>query len=786
MTDALPCRPTAHERALATRARASGAPVRARARLAARLAAWFATLASVVVASVAFAPAALADDDFLPPEQAYRYTVRADGSQLTITYAIEKGYYLYKKRMGAATDTPGVTLGAPVLPTGLPHSDEFFGEQEIYRQAVTFTVPYTVQGAAPATLNLKLKLQGCADAGLCYPPQTWPTQVRLPAQKAAVSAAATGAGAGNDLFAQRGSADDEFLPVEQAYRLSAVPAGADAIRVTFDIADGYYLYRHRMGVKSDDTRLQLGTPTLPAGLPHEDEFFGKQEIYRGQAEMVVPYTRTADSAGPHQIKVQYQGCADAGLCYPPTTTMVTVSLPGGGAVAAAGVAGTTTGGGAAQAAASASAGAGAPSLLVMLGFALLGGMLLNLMPCVLPVLSIKAVSLAAAQGADPAGVRAKGYAYTGGVLASMLLLAGALLALRAAGEQIGWGFQLQSPGFVLALTYLLLLVGLNLSGVFEVGGSLAGAGDRLTQGDGTRASFFTGVLTTLVATPCTAPFMATAVGVALTQSTGTALAVFAALGLGLALPYLVLSLAPAARRFLPKPGAWMNRFKQALAFPMYASAGWLLWVLAQQASPPMLGAAIAGLVLIALAAWCYELVKTSQGGWKFASIGTAVAALALALAIPFGLGGDATARTAATAAGGAGTDSTAGAESDDGWQAFATSRVEQLVAQGQPVFVVFTADWCVTCKVNERVAIETDEMRRLFDAKGVALVKADWTNQDATIAAELARHGRAGVPLYLYYAPGASAPQVLPQILTPGSVRELVQALPDRAGGRTV
>jgi thiol:disulfide interchange protein DsbD len=772
MTDALPRRSTPRDPATADRVRAAGAPVRARA----RLAAWLATLASVVAAAVAFAPAAFADDDFLPPEQAYRYTVRADGSQLTITYAIEKGYYLYKKRMGAATDTPGVTLGAPVLPTGLPHSDEFFGEQEIYRKAVTFTVPYTVQGAAPATLNLKLKLQGCADAGLCYPPQTWPTQVKLPAQQAA------GAGVGKDLFAQRGSSDDEFLPVEQAYRLSAVPAGADAIRVTFDIADGYYLYRHRMGVKSDDTRLQLGAPALPAGLPHEDEFFGKQEIYRGQAEMIVPYTRTADAAGPHQIKVQYQGCADAGLCYPPTTTMVTVSLPGGGAAA---VAGTSGDGGAAQAVANASAGAGAPSLLVMLAFALLGGILLNLMPCVLPVLSIKAVSLAAAQGADPAGVRAKGYAYTGGVLASMLLLAGALLALRAAGEQIGWGFQLQSPGFVLALTYLLLLVGLNLSGVFEVGGSLAGAGDRLTQGDGARASFFTGVLTTLVATPCTAPFMATAVGVALTQSTGTALAVFAALGLGLALPYLVLSLAPAARRFLPKPGAWMNRFKQALAFPMYASAGWLLWVLAQQASPPMLGAAIAGLVLIALAAWCYELVKTSQGGWKLASVGTAVAALALALAIPFGLGDDAAARTAATAAGD-GTGSVDAAESDDGWQAFATARVEQLVAQGQPVFVVFTADWCVTCKVNERVAIETDEMRRLFDAKGVALVKADWTNQDATIAAELARHGRAGVPLYLYYAPGASAPQVLPQILTPGSVRDLVQALPDRPSGRTV
>jgi thiol:disulfide interchange protein DsbD len=752
----LPCRPIPHVRG-----------------------AWFAAFAAVFALVLQFAAAPTrAEDDFLPPEQAYRYTVSADGSQLTVTYAIQKGYYLYKKRMGAATDAPGVTLGTPVLPQGLPHSDEFFGEQEIYRQSVTFTVPYTVQGAAPAVLDLKLKLQGCADAGLCYPPQSWPTRVALPAQPAAaaVGAGAAGGGAGK-LFAQRDGADDEFLPVEQAYRISATPAGADAVRVTFDIADGYYLYRHRMGVKSDDTRLQLGEPSLPAGLPHEDEFFGKQEIYRGQATMLVPYTRTADAAGPHQIKVLYQGCADAGLCYPPTTTMVTVSLPGGGA---GGAAATTGAGGAGSSPGDAVAASGAPSLLVMLGFALLGGLLLNLMPCVLPVLSIKAVSLAAAQGADAAGVRAKGYAYTAGVLASMLLLAGALLALRAAGEQIGWGFQLQSPGFVLALTYLLLLVGLNLSGVFEFGSSLAGAGDRLAQGDGARASFFTGVLTTLVATPCTAPFMATAVGVALTQSAATALAVFAALGLGLALPYLVLALAPAARRFLPKPGAWMNRFKQALAFPMYASAGWLLWVLAQQASAPMLGAAIAGLVLVALAAWCYELVKTSQGGWKYASVGTAVVALALALAIPFGLAGDVEARRAATTTTASG--AVGATASDDGWQPFAAARIEGLVAAGQPVFVVFTADWCVTCKVNERVAIETDEMRRLFDAKGVALVKADWTNQDATIAAELARHGRAGVPLYLFYPPGATAPQVLPQILTPGSVRDLVQGLPDRTG----
>lgn len=744
-------------------------------------------LLATAALGLAAAPARAADD-FLPPEQAYRHQVRATDSQLEVTYTIAKGYYLYKKRIGFATDTPGVTLGTPVLPPGLPHSDEFFGEQEIYRGTAKFTVPYTVTGARPATLALKLKLQGCADAGLCYPPQTWPTQVALPAKAAAAastgdSGAAAGGAGGPLASLLGGKADDEFLEPGEAYQVVADATGADAVRVRFTIADGYYLYRHTMAAKTDDTRLQVGAPQLPAGEPHEDEYFGKQEVYRQSVEALVPVARPAGGgAGTYQLKVVYQGCADAGLCYPPQTALLTVALPAGGATSLPGGDG-TSGGAAATAgdssgtAAATVAAAGAPTLLALLGFAVLGGLLLNLMPCVLPVLSIKAVSLASSAEADASGTRAKGYAYTAGVLLSMLALAGALLALRAAGEQIGWGFQLQSPGFVLALTYLLLLVGLNLSGVFEVGGSLAGAGDTLTQGDGARASFFTGVLTTLVATPCTAPFMATAVGIALTQSAVTALAVFAALGLGLALPYLVLALAPRARRFLPKPGAWMTRFKQALAFPMYASAGWLLWVLAQQAGPTLLAAAIAGLVLVALAAWCYEQLKHSSGGWRWANAAVAVGALALAIVLP--------ARVGDAGAGGANlatTANAAGAAAADDWVPFETQRVTQLVASGRPVLVVFTADWCVTCKVNERVAIDTDEARALYRAKNVALVKADWTNQDAAISAELARHGRAGVPLYLFYAPGSAEPVVLPQILTPGTVRDLVGALPDAAG----
>jgi thiol:disulfide interchange protein len=744
-------------------------------------------LAALALLLIAAVPAARADD-FLPPEQAYRYTLAADGSNVTVTYTITKGYYLYRKRMGFVADTPGVTFGEAKFPKGLPHKDEYFGDQEIYRDTAAFVVPYTVTGARPATLNLKLKLQGCADAGLCYPPQTWAAKVALPAQKAdaggAVAATAGGASSGGagvtkpakDLFASRNGSDD-FLPVEQAYQLSAEAAGTDAVRVRFAIADGYYLYRHRMGAKSDDTRLTLAEPQLPEGLPHDDEFFGKQQIYRQQVEMLVPFTRTTGAAGAYQVKVQYQGCADAGLCYPPQTTMLTVNLPAGTATGggAGGGAAATTGAAAVAAAASVAGGDSGPSLLAMLGLALLGGLVLNLMPCVLPVLSIKAVSLASASASEAPKVRMQGYAYTAGVVLSMLALAGVLLALRGAGQQIGWGFQLQSPGFVLALCYLMLLVGLNLSGVFEIGTSLQGVGDDLTRGDGTRASFFTGVLTTLVATPCTAPFMAAAVGVALTQSAGVALATFTALGVGLAFPYLLLALVPAARRFLPRPGNWMTRFKQALAFPMYGAAGWLLWLIAKQAGADALGAAIAGLVFVAVAAWCYEWAKQANGGSRFASAGVAVAALALAVIVPYGPLGKAAKATPTAAA-------VEGAPDEDGWVPFAAQRVSTLVERGQPVFVVFTADWCVTCKVNEKVAIETDEMKGLFASKGVALVKADWTNQDATISAELAKHGRAGVPLYLLYRPGVAQPDVLPQILTPGAMRDLLGTLPDRPG----
>jgi thiol:disulfide interchange protein len=417
----------------------------------------------------------------------------------------------------------------------------------------------------------------------------------------------------------------------------------------------------------------------------------------------------------------------------------------------------------------------ATPVAILLLLAILGGLILNLMPCVFPVLSIKAMGLVEQAKKHPAAVRTKGLVFAAGVISSMLCLASVLLVLRAGGQQIGWGFQLQSPLFVTLLVYLLFAVGLNLSGVFEVGGGLAGVGDGLTQGDSYRASFFTGVLTTLVATPCTAPYMAFAVGAALTQPAAVALCIFAALGLGLALPYLLLSFAPWMRRALPKPGAWMDTLKQVFAFPIYASAAWLLWVLAQQTSSFGLGAALAGAIFIALAAWAYQKSKSSSAGGRVAALVTTTLALLIAVALPVHF---------ADVAAAAGT-SAVGIRAADEWQPYDAAEVARLKSAGRPLLVNFTASWCLTCLVNERNAFADSAVQEIFRSKGVTLMKGDWTNRDPAITKALASFGRAGVPLYVVYNSKPGSPElVLPQLLTASIVQSAFADTPSSSSAR--
>jgi thiol:disulfide interchange protein DsbD len=403
---------------------------------------------------------------------------------------------------------------------------------------------------------------------------------------------------------------------------------------------------------------------------------------------------------------------------------------------------------------------GALGLLEALLLAVLGGIVLNLMPCVLPVLSIKALSLVRHAQSSPREVRLQGLAYAAGVLVSFALVAGALIALRAAGAEIGWGFQLQSPIFLTIMIYVLFAVGLSLSGVFTVGDSVAGVGQGLASREGYGGSFFTGALATLVATPCTAPFMAAAIGFAITQPWYVSFAVFEAIGVGLALPYVMLAFSPGARRFLPKPGAWMNVFKQILAFPVYATAVWLAFVLASEAGSIGITAALAGLVLIAFAGWLYETVRLGEGWKRHLGLGAVAAAILVAIAllvIP-----DDTSAPQATAAG----TVNAGGVS---WQPFSEAKLAELRAAGKPVFVDFTADWCITCKVNERVALSDPSVKQAFDSAGIVTLRGDWTRRDGAITHVLEANGRGGVPLYLYYPKGAEA-VILPQILTADTV----------------
>ncbi len=404
------------------------------------------------------------------------------------------------------------------------------------------------------------------------------------------------------------------------------------------------------------------------------------------------------------------------------------------------------------------------SVWTALGFAFLGGLILNLMPCVFPVLSMKALALAK-KGGDVRLARIGGLAYTAGVVLSFVALAAALLALRGAGEAIGWGFQLQSPAIVAGLALLFFAIGLNLMGVFEVGGRIQNIGARST-GNGVAGSFFTGVLAAVVATPCTAPFMAGAIGVAIAQPAPIAIAIFAALGLGMATPYLALTLSPALVRRLPKPGLWMERLKQVLAFPMFGSAAWLFWVLSIQAGPNALALTLAATILAGFALWLWGLTQRGEAG----TLARGAAALAAAAVIAALIVAPQTATTAAAEAGA----ESSGAKSEP----YSAARLEELLGQGKPVFVNLTAAWCVTCLVNEQVALSGPALAAAFEQQGITYLKGDWTNRDAAITALLEQHGRAGVPLYLAYRAGSRTPEILPQILTESIVLDAIAPPP--------
>ncbi len=538
-------------------------------------------------------------------------------------------------------------------------------------------------------------------------------------------------GAG-DGAANRLAGNNEFLPVEQAYKLSAGVDGGDLL-LDWDIAPGYYLYRHQFAVEliEDDRQAVPLEAHYETGIERYDEYYERTlEVFYQSTRIRVPLPGSGtNSSVPLTLAIHSQGCADAGLCYPPRTQRLLVDpLTGTARETAWNPPRSTT--------ATATANDATP-LYLILCLALLGGIILNLMPCVFPVLSIKVLGVAQAH-LSAHGKHVHGLAYTAGIVLTFVAIAAALIALRGAGEAVGWGFQLQSPVFVGFLAYLFFIIAMSFSGHFTFGTKLMNIGQATTETNSLRSSFMTGVLATVVASPCTAPFMGTALGVALTQTAPVAISIFVALGLGMALPFLALTWLPGLVDKMPKPGPWMETFRQCLAFPLYLSVIWLLWVLGRQTSIDHAVVVVLGLLLLTFALWLLE--KLRRPAPRILAVGILLAALAIPALKPAGTVQD--------------------------WQPYSAARLEMLLAEGSPVFINLTADWCITCLANEKLALNSDAFRTALQRKGITYLKGDWTNYDGEITALLNQHGRSGVPLYLLYPGGGREAVILPQLLT--------------------
>ena len=505
-----------------------------------------------------------------------------------------------------------------------------------------------------------------------------------------------------------------FLSVDEAYQMEASLSDDGYVEVRWTMPPGYYLYRHRFAF-SLESGGTLGQPDIPLGIEKVDDYFGEVEVYYDAVDVRIPIV---EQTGPLRIGITYQGCADYGLCYPPETRWRTL-VPEGytlGELAESGFVASDV------------------SMWVVVVSALLAGLLLNLMPCVFPVLAIKAVS---ALGVARSGQGlAHAFGYASGVVFTFLVLGALLATLRTAGEAVGWGFQMQEPGFVSAMTILFFAIGLNLLGVLE----LPGFGIAMTK----PSAFLTGMIAVVVATPCTVPFMASAMGYGLSSGTGALLVVMVVLGIGMALPYVLITGFPAIAGRLPKPGSWMVTFKQAMSFPMFLTAVWLAWVLARQTGADAVLVVLAGSVGLGLLSWL--------GGNNAAWISRVWSAgLALVIAIVWGVTSvsEGTMRTETTA------------------NHFDAAAFETARASGRPVFLNVTASWCVTCLANERSTLATERVQNYFTNNGIVYIKADWTRRDLSVSSLLTTFNRSGVPLYVFF-PSRSRPIILPQLLTPG------------------
>ncbi|WP_045737648.1 protein-disulfide reductase DsbD [Xanthomonas sp. MUS 060] len=747
-------------------------------------------VAVCLLAIAAFPALAISEKDLLPVDQAFALSAQApERGRIVLHWDIAKGYYLYRHRIAVRVIgdfKPNPTLQ---LPAGHKKIDPYFGEVETYRGELT-AVQSGIADPGTKHLQLEVRYQGCADAGVCYPPQKRMLDVALPAAVAADAVPPSKSAPVDNHSDNEGkpllgtsAATDMLqglpLPSDQAFGFEAIVSDGNTLLLRFTPAPGYYLYRDRTALVLEGAPgIRTGIPRWPPGRSHQDEHFGNVVVYFDQSEVTVPLQRQRTNAAEATLVTTFQGCQTNGICYPPMTRRVKLSLPKGKLTSpdqaavtplmvtpldsrqsdandATSAANQTTAPAPkpapdAPAYRDASHAATQPApqnLLWILLLALGGGLVLNLLPCVLPILSLKVLGLAQS-GESRSRARRHALWYTTGVLTSFAVVGGIAVAAR-----LLWGFQLQRPGFVAVLVYLMFVVGLSLSGVFTLSTNLGGLGQSLSARSGPVGDFFTGVLACVVSSACIGPFMGPALGYALTAPPATAMLVFLTLGLGLALPFLLIGFVPSLATRLPKPGAWMETLKQVLAFPMYLTAIWLLWVLGKQRGVDAVALLLIGTTLLALGLWWFERARWHGHTW-----GMRAASVLLLLALLPAWGVTRLPPPSATV-------------EEGNTVVYSPEMLDRLRTDNRVVFVNMTADWCVTCKANERNVFHSDVFRDTLKRVDAVYMKGDWTNEDQRISAFLAEHKAVGVPLYVVYGPGAP-PTVLPPMLTQAVVED--------------
>lgn len=699
----------------------------------------------LLLITLLFAPITHAVDekDLLPIDQAFALSAKAvSRNKIEFTWKIAPGYYLYRHRMGVSAVESNFKTNPLVLPEGAHKKDQFFGDVQTYRNEV---IAIQTGAAADGVSNVSflVKYQGCADVGVCYPPHKKTITVALPADSQAGSGAINlDANKPANLFGDTKITTDSLpLPADQAFQFEAIVSTSNELLLRFTPAPGYYLYRDKtkITIVSDGNNVIAGDIQWPPAQSHKDEYFGEVAVFFDLVEAKLPLLLKDAKAHDITLKASFFGCQENGICYPPIKRDIALSIPAGGKTGEP-----------------KSEKASEPfntfvwiqALLLALG----GGLILNLMPCVLPVLSLKALSLVEGAG-NNGNARKKALWYTFGVMLSFAIVGAVAIGLRHAGLALGWGFQLQQPVVVAVLALVMLAVGLSLSGVFQIGAGLAGVGQKLTEHEGHKGDFFTGVLAVVVASPCTAPMMGGALAFAFATSPLVAMSVFLALGLGLALPFLMIAYIPALAKRLPKPGAWMETLKQVLAFPMYLTAGWLVSVLAAQRGSMGVLLILAGSTAFAFALWLWERTRYSEK--KFSRVFVLLGLLATAYSV-FAIYKIKEAPTKQVTS-----------ETHAVYSAEALARLQN---DGRQVFVNMTADWCISCKANEAAVFSRPAFKKLLQETNTVYMIGDYTNVDPEITKFLEQHKAVGVPLYVVYSPKSPEGKVLPIILTPGIV----------------